>query len=155
MHASRFSTLHPAPAAMYDRLGGEGGWGGWQSCDHFDYIFKRFVSVSGSRVLVFASAIAWGQGAEIKHCTLGGFFLFLLFRNMSFGVFVYAFFSCRQRGADEINDRGGPVWAPRSNAKYDRLGGWSGAALPPNQKPAGLGGSAPQPKPKNFKEYDY
>ena len=35
-------------------------------------------------------------------------------------------------------DRGGPVWPPRSNAKYDRSGG--GPAKPP------------QPKPKNFEK---
>ena len=47
-------------------------------------------------------------------------------------------------------DRGGPVWPPRSNAADDRLWGGLGGAKPPSQKPGGLGGSAPQPKTKNF-----
>ena len=57
-------------------------------------------------------------------------------------------------------DRGGPVWPPRSNVTNDRLRGgslplslspWSGGLCPPSQKPGGLGGSAPQPKPRNPK----
>ena len=52
-------------------------------------------------------------------------------------------------------DRGGPVWPPRSNAADDRLGGGLGGLCPPSQNSGGLGGSAPQPKPKNFEEYDY
>ena len=49
-------------------------------------------------------------------------------------------------------DRGGPVWPPRSNVTNDRLRGGLGGLCPPSQKPGGLGGSAPQPKPKNFRK---
>ena len=50
-------------------------------------------------------------------------------------------------------DQGRPVWPPRSNAKYDRLGGGLGGQSPLSQKPGGLGGSAPQPKPKFFEKF--
>ena len=49
-------------------------------------------------------------------------------------------------------DRGGPVWPPRSNVTNDRLRGGLGGLCPPSQKPGGLGGSAPQPKPKIFRK---
>ena len=56
---------------------------------------------------------------------------------------------CRQRRRKKQSfDRGGPVWPPRSNAKYDRLGGWIWGVLPPQLNPGGLGGSTPQPKAK-------
>ena len=40
-------------------------------------------------------------------------------------------------------DRGGPVWPPRSNAKYNRLGGPE-ALHPSAKKPGGLGGGPPR-----------
>ena len=45
----------------------------------------------------------------------------------------------------KVFDRGGPVWPPRSNAADDRLGGWSGGALPTQPKTGGdpVWGSAP------------
>ena len=52
-------------------------------------------------------------------------------------------------------DRGGPVWPPRSNVTNDRLRGGLGGLCPPSQKPGGLGGSAPQPKTKNFELINY
>ena len=42
-------------------------------------------------------------------------------------------------------DRGGPVWPPRSNAKYDYLGGSLGGAKPPQPKTGGSGGLCPPP----------
>ena len=50
-------------------------------------------------------------------------------------------------------DRGGPVWPPRSNVTNDRLGVVLGGLCPPSQNLGGLGGSAPQPKPKNFENF--
>ena len=42
-------------------------------------------------------------------------------------------------------DRGGPGWPPRSNAKYDRLGGGLGG-LCPQPKTGGSGGQRPAAK---------
>ena len=42
-------------------------------------------------------------------------------------------------------DRGGPIWPPRSNAKYDQLGGGLGELCPP-AKSRGVWGAAPPAK---------